>query len=636
MKADRAVFQDGGLGQGPGRVRQSLGEQAQAQPDTETASRRNVKRPSQGHESSRLTPQLSLDIQIEGAHHVQMGRGGTLPDTGSVFGTSRQLPQSYVPRTPQEVQLAAALSAGVHFVVWGEPRQGKSSLLRHQLQKVPHCIIQCAYSQRRFDVYRMILREAGASVAVERKRRRARGIGATVKIFAGNISSESETTERTFDIDISNINDVLRIIEDSRFDKVVVLDDFHYLGRSVQRQILQDMKAIYEKSSLMIVLVGIWGDRDQLLGLHMDLGGRVDAIEVPRWSENELAEVLDKGQSLLNLHFSPSARIKLIASAQQSIGVLQELAFATCLEATQLLPTHYSGQAEINDELVERAVKQVAEHSIARFRWYVNTFADPEKRAKIITTKRGRRRAVQRKGDDGSEQPYKGILHALLIAPDDAIRDGIAASDLLATIQNLYPFETAGLSYEELLEGLGNLGALHRAIRARPVLEYDPAGERVYVVDPLARLLLTTIDTESLVVYLPDEGRDIESDASAYRFAENVRRLYGTACAICPTTEPNLIQVVRLATPAFGYEVAPELGLPLCLNHARAWNTRLVAFEPETTKVMATDPIAINIVRADLTHLPVQPDRSALEVAWKSISEMQMEKYKTVRPPHVA
>lgn len=75
MKADRAVFQDGGLGQGPGRVRQSLGEQAQAQPDTETASRRNVKRPSQDHESSRLTPQLSLDIQIEGAHHVQMGRG---------------------------------------------------------------------------------------------------------------------------------------------------------------------------------------------------------------------------------------------------------------------------------------------------------------------------------------------------------------------------------------------------------------------------------------------------------------------------------------------------------------------------------------------------------------------------------
>lgn len=32
MKADRAVFQDGGLGQAPGRVRQSLGEQAQPAP----------------------------------------------------------------------------------------------------------------------------------------------------------------------------------------------------------------------------------------------------------------------------------------------------------------------------------------------------------------------------------------------------------------------------------------------------------------------------------------------------------------------------------------------------------------------------------------------------------------------------
>lgn len=61
-----------------------------------------------------------------------------------------------------------------------------------------------------------------------------------------------------------------------------------------------------------------------------------------------------------------------------------------------------------------------------------------------------------------------------------------------------------------------------------------------------------------------------------------------------------------------------------------------MAFEPETTKVMAVDPVAINIVRADLTHLPVQPDRSALELAWKSVSEMQMEKYKPVTPPHTA
>jgi hypothetical protein len=375
------------------------------------------------------------------------------------------------------------------------------------------------------------------------------------------------------------------------------------------------------------------GDREQLLGLHMDLGGRVDAIEIPRWSENELAEVLDKGQSLLNLRIIPSARTKLIASAQQSVGVLQELALAASLDAARLRPTDYIGEAEITDEIVERAVKQVAEHSTARFRWYVNTFADPDKRAKRITTKRGYRRRVWRKGDDGGKQPYKGILHTLLMASDDAIRDGIAASDLLASIQNLYPFETAELSYEELLEGLGNLGALHRAIRTRRVLEYDPAGERVYVVDPMVRLLLTTINAESLVRDLTDEGCDIESNENARLFEENVTHIYGTACAICPTTEPDLIEVVRLARPAFGAETAPELGLPLCLNHATAWNEHLVAFEPKTTKVMAVDPVAINIVRADLTHLPVQPTRSALEIAWKSVSEMQLKKYIPVTPP---
>jgi hypothetical protein len=547
-------------------------------------------------------------------------RGAPPANLESVFGTSRHLPGSYVPRMSQQEQLTAALSADSHLVVWGEPRQGKSSLLRHQLRDNSYCIIQCAYDQRRFDVYRMILREAGASVAVERKRRRSRGIGATVRIFSGNISSESETTERTFDIDISNINDVLRVIEDSGFNKIVVLEDFHYLGRSVQRQILQDMKAMYEKSLLKLILVGIWADRDQLLGLQMDIGGRVDAIEVPRWTDDELAQVVKKGEHLLRLSFDPQASQRLIACAQQSVGVLQDLALAACGEAERHRSASSTAPIEISEELVERAIQRVLDRSTARLRWYVSVFADPDERSKQIVTKRGRLITVPKKGYDREEQPYKGILHALLIASPAQISDGIAVSDLMETIHNLYPFEAAEISYDDLVKGLDRLGSLHRAIRARPVLEYDSVGERLHVVDPLARLLLTSSGAASLVKYLPDEGKDIESDDNSLEtFVDNVMALYGKACAICPVTYSELIEVVRLASPSFGFATAPELGLPLCSNHAWAWRNSLLAFEPETIRVMSLDPAAMNITREDLSHLPAQPSLEALEVAWRSV-----------------
>lgn len=164
------------------------------------------------------------------------------------------------------------------------------------------------------------------------------------------------------------------------------------------------------------------------------------------------------------------------------------------------------------------------------------------------------------------------------------------------------------------------MGAVHRELRVRPVLEYDAVGERLHVVDPLVRLYLISSDRQSLIRYLPDRGKDIKgSFKNVYqvRFSERVVERYGEACAVCPVTRSELITVVRLENPEFGYSTAPEYGLPLCRNHAIAWKKDLFAFEPETTKIACINPIAINISRYDLTHLPELPARSALEHAWR-------------------
>jgi len=518
-----------------------------------------------------------------------------IPTVSQVFGTTRQLPDSYFPRSRQQDELRAALNGDGHIVIWGEPFQGKSSLLRYQLRKADHCVIECAYAQQRHDVYRMLLCEAGASVAIERKRRRSRGIGAQVSFLKGDLQSDTETTEHAFDIDISNITDVLRVIEQSGFDKHVILDDFHHLGRPVQREIIQDLKAVYEKSALRLIIVGVWADRDQLRGLHIDLGGRVDSIEVPRWTDDELAQVLQKGESLLHVRFAEPAREQLLARAQQSVGLLQELACKACLESGYQEGGLAAG-ATIGEDAVNQAVQQVIQHSSGRMRWYVSNLA-------------------KRRG-----QPHQGILHALLMASDENLREGIPAARLLEAVQRLYPFEAADLDYDELIGALARLGAVHRTLRVRPVLEYDAVGDRLHVVDPLARLYWTSPDGQSLIDYLPDQGRDTEqaeSRVSQRQLDDNVLVRYGHECAVCPVSRPELIAVVRLANPPYGHGTDPEYGLPLCLNHADALKNDLMAFEPETTRVFCADPVALNITRKDLTHLPGRPSESALQSAWR-------------------
>ena len=519
------------------------------------------------------------------------------PNISAVFGTSRQLPLSYVPRPREQEELRAALDGDGHIVVWGEPSQGKSSLLRYALRNAKYSVIECRYAQERHDVYGMLLREAGASVAVEKKKRRTRGIGARVSFLSGNLGKETETTEHAFEIDIANVTDVLRVLGQSDISKFVVLDNFHHLGRPVQRGIIQDLKTIYEKSSLRLIITGIWADRDQLRGLHIDLGGKVDSIEVQRWTDDELGQVIAKGETLLAARFDESARRELIVRARQSVGLLQELANKTCHEQAYATGGLEPGKP-IGIEYVDQAIREVLHQSSGRMRWYVSNF--PKRRG----------------------QPHKGILHALLTASDDDLKNGIPVTRLLEQMLRLYPFEVANTDPEDLTAALSLLGALHRSLQVRPVLEYDAVGGRLHVVDPLARLYWTSPDRDALVDYLPDQGRDLELESGKVRqadFESNVLKAFGYGCAVCPVTSRDMIQVIRLAYPRWGQGSgnAPAYGLPLCRNHAYAWKRDLLAFEPETTAVICVDPVESNVTRKDLSHLPAQPSRVALDHAWR-------------------
>lgn len=403
----------------------------------------------------------------------------------SVFGTSRNIPKSYVPRVSLVEQITKVLETDSHFVVWGERRQGKSTLVRQLLAEEDYCVIQCAYRQKRYDIYRMILREAGASVAVERKRKRARGIGARVSVLTGEMRTEFDTTEHDVDIDISNINDVLNMLASLAFSKVIVLEDFHYLRRSTQRNLIQDLKTVYEKSDLRVILVGVWADRGWLRSLPSDLGTPLRTIEVPRWNDHELMEVLTVGQEVLGVEIESSIAQSLVERAHESVGLLQDLAHAVCQEA-EPASDH---DAQISEaQYVECAVDRVLQSRVSWLSWYLQEFS--------------------RELEQGSRQPLRGIVHALLVADPEDLSTGLGVDALFQATMQLYPNEGSALSRSNVLYGLDRISGIHRNMRIGPVFGFDASGERLHVVDPLARLFLSVSNQASLVRLLPKEGND--------------------------------------------------------------------------------------------------------------------------------
>lgn len=99
-------------------------------------------------------------------------------------------------------------------------------------------------------------------------------------------------------------------------DKVLVIDDFHYIPKELQLYIARTLKTELFHG-LKAVILSLPHRSDEAIILNPDLIGRTTSIEIPLWTTAELKEIAVKGFSLLNLDVSDGC-INLLA--QESIS----------------------------------------------------------------------------------------------------------------------------------------------------------------------------------------------------------------------------------------------------------------------------------------------------------------------------
>lgn len=105
------------------------------------------------------------------------------------------------------------------------------------------------------------------------------------------------------------------------------------------------------------------------------------------------------------------------------------------------------------------------------------------------------------------------------------------------------------------------------------------------------------------------------------RFAFQVRKRYGGACAVCDLEVKGLVQAAHLVSKMDKGNDDPRNGLPLCANHHLAFDPPHSYWSLDADlKLHASsngpELLDLGITRVDLSHLPRKPHPEAIAKVW--------------------
>jgi hypothetical protein len=246
----------------------------------------------------------------------------------------------------------------------------------------------------------------------------------------------------------------------------LIIDDFHYLRREFQGNIIRALKPLIFEG-LPIILIAIPHRRYDAVKVERELTGRLLSISIPTWDNPELFEIAKEGFPLLNVDVNQGVMSRLADEAYGSPHLMQEF----CKELAKI--------HNVNETLPEKQDISSVPNTL---------FSDvAEGTGKVVFDKlakgpRQRTDRMQRKLKNGeSADIYKVTLYALA-----RIRPGLATIEyeqLRAAIREVLS-DSLPQAHEvtRVLEKMANIAASDEA--SIPVLDWDREEQKLHITDP--------------------------------------------------------------------------------------------------------------------------------------------------------
>ena len=239
-------------------------------------------------------------------------------------------------------QLTKRVDAGKHVILYGPPRQGKSTLVKHVLRDHKKIVLYASEDFGFVDISRNILLALGCSVTTERKKKLKASAKAEVKFawpfIAGasaDAGGESEQTLRTFTAEIGNPNDVCHLLNQFNNNPVIVIEGFDQIPRRDRRLLLDFLKVTSENRAISAILVASSVENPLEYRERLETARYLDVIDLPLMTEKTVN------------NFVESACRHLGVQCDERVAKIAYLRFKGGLEGTLEVCGHFASQKQL-------------------------------------------------------------------------------------------------------------------------------------------------------------------------------------------------------------------------------------------------------------------------------------------------
>lgn len=408
-------------------------------------------------------------------------------------------------------QFRNALSSYNIIVVYGESRQGKTWTIEKYCPQ--QLRIGCTANMNLNQIKIEMLHKVGKSIRqiehsitdeIEAGGQSSTKIGNDLLGKAGLdtklSTAHTETIRTTYStVDMTNNAEFLETLKRYSSGNFSVFDNFHYLTPVVQQQFCSLLKE-FNYQNIKIIIVGVWKDASRITAMAPDLVNRCEHIDIGAWSENELDDVVEKGEKALNIVIDDESKRLFKKCCANNIGIFKDFLQRYCREY-DIYETQGSKKILYNSARARSAAETLIEEAYVPLHDRIKNLATP-----------------QRERKESKHMRLKIV---------DAI--------LQLIIENDIPYTQAGLPLEIILEKIHKisldcgenqldisnivqeLGVLHNREENRqtgsnyiPLFFYDRTNRKLLVIEPTIYMIKSynCYLLQSIVDELENSGQD--------------------------------------------------------------------------------------------------------------------------------
>lgn len=142
----------------------------------------------------------------------------------------------------------------------------------------------------------------------------------------------------------------------------VIIDDFHYISKDIQAKIVRALKNPI-MHGVPVILIAIPNRKYDAVKVEREMTGRIEHVDIPQWSEDELSDIAFNGFKHLNTQIGKDVVSKMAREAFGSPHLMQEFCKTLCRKYNIIKKTMLRTTISINDNELEKIYTEIAQNT---------------------------------------------------------------------------------------------------------------------------------------------------------------------------------------------------------------------------------------------------------------------------------